>query len=424
MLRAMLGLSALWAIAQVAGTVTVSIPLERKAALVDHDAASKTFYVGKVLVGNMEHPQELQVAFETASGSLVLDSTHCRSPACLKHRQYMPSRSAAQLNRAGGVVRTGEQAALSVDYNEESHASGVVRGDMMRDQICLGSDPAGRLCTRVGFLAAANMTDDPFSELPVDGIVGLSLEGLSISNAFNFLHCISHSGATLGSHGIAPGLVPSFGLFLPKHGFGEITFGGYNSRRLASQVSWVPVEEPTKGFWQVAVKAVYIGRDALDFCRDGCRAIIDSSSSHLTVPSEALPIMQQKLAVTAVKGWLSERPLCEQAVGLPLTFVLADGNLTLDAKEYSALEGHSCIPQLHPWDVEERQSVGTRREGDRVVAAGVPLQTIVLGEPLLRKYYTIFEASAAPRVGFGVAANEVSESDEIILMQSPIRKEL
>ena len=38
------------------------------------------------------------------------------------------------------------------------------------------------------------------------------------------------------------------------------------------------------------------------------------------------------------------------------------------------------------------------------------------------KYYTIFEASAAPRVGFGVAANEVSESDEIILMQSPIRK--
>ena len=26
---------------------------------------------------------------------------------------------------------------------------------------------------------------------------------------------------------------------------------GYNSRHLASQLSWVPVEEPTKGFWQV-----------------------------------------------------------------------------------------------------------------------------------------------------------------------------
>lgn len=406
--------------------MTVSIPLERKESLIDHDAVSKTFYVGKVLVGNMEHPQELQVAFETGSGSLVLDSTHCQSPACLKHRQYMPTRSAAQLNRAGGVVRRGEQAALTVDYNEESHASGVVLGNMMRDQICLGEkDPAGRFCTRVGFLAAANMTDDPFSELPVDGIVGLSLEGLSISTAFNFLHCMSHSGAgaTMGESSGA-GLVPSFGLFLPKQGFGEITFGGYNSRRLASRVSWVPVEEPTKGFWQVAVKAVYIGSEALDFCHDGCRAIIDSSSSHLTVPSEALPIMQQKLAVTAVKGWLSERPLCEQAVGLPLTFVLADGNLTLDAKDYSALEGHSCMPQLHPWDVDERRSVGTRREGDRVVAAGVSLQTIVLGEPLLRKYYTIFDASPAsgPRVGFGVAASEVSESDEIILMQSSIRK--
>ena len=40
--------------------------------------------------------------------------------------------------------------------------------------------------------------------------------------------------------------------------------------------------------FQVAVKAVYIGSEALDFCHDGCRAIIDSSSSHLTVPSEAL----------------------------------------------------------------------------------------------------------------------------------------
>lgn len=28
----------------------------------------------------------------------------------------------------------------------------------------------------MGFLAAANMTDDPFTELPVDGIVGLSME--------------------------------------------------------------------------------------------------------------------------------------------------------------------------------------------------------------------------------------------------------
>ena len=40
------------------------------------------------------------------------------------------------------------------------------------------------------------------------------------------------------------------------------------------------------------------------------------------------------------------------------------------------------------------------------------------------KYYTIFDASPSPgaRVGFAVAANEVTESDEIILMQGPIRK--
>lgn len=58
----------------------------------------------------------------------------------------------------------------------------------------------------------------------------------SISTAFNFLHCMSHSGAgaTMGeSSGMAPGLVPSFGLFLPKHGFGEITFGG-----TSAEIAW------------------------------------------------------------------------------------------------------------------------------------------------------------------------------------------
>ena len=112
-----------------------------QAAPFGHGAASKTFYVGKMQVGNMEHSQELQVgsvdepflisidfqlfifsppwpigpstispskvAFETASGSMVLDSTHCQSPACMKHRQYMPTKTSAQLNRAGGVDPTG-----------------------------------------------------------------------------------------------------------------------------------------------------------------------------------------------------------------------------------------------------------------------------------------------------------------------------
>lgn len=77
-----------------------------------------------------------------------------------------------------------------------------------------------------------------------------------------------------------------------------------------------------KAIWassrQVNIKAVYVGNEALAFCRNGCRAIIDSSSSHITVPTEALdrwigrsdrqvmPMMQEKLAVTAAKGWLSE----------------------------------------------------------------------------------------------------------------------
>lgn len=385
---------ALPALASAVGPI--SIPLERKVAPLGD--ISKTYYVGHLLVGSA--PQRLQVGFETASGSLVLDSTRCNSPACLHHRRYAESAGAQHLNRAGGVVRTSEQAALSVDYNEDGPASGVVVGDMMRDTVCL----AEGLCAEVGFLAAKNMTDDPFLALPVDGLVGLSLEGLSISRTFNFLSCWTH-------------LPQRFALFLPAQGPGEITFGGYKSSRALSKISYVPVEDPQQGFWQVRVKAVYVGNDSLDFCNGGCRAILDSSSSHITVPTEVLPLMQQKLTVKAAKGWLSEQPLCERAQGPSLTFELEGVNVTLDAKDYSALEGHRCVPQLHPWDVEERQSTATRREGERVVTAGVHLKSLILGEPLLRKYYTIFDAQPQPRVGFA-EARELS--DEIILMQSSL----
>ena len=126
---------AMWrllSLAPLAASLPLSIPLERKA----HESlgASKTYYVGTVSVG-VETPQELkvahfnaifihfnsmfesQVAFETASGSLVLDSTHCQSPACLKHRRYVAS--GQQLNQLGGVVGVSERASLSVDYNED-----------------------------------------------------------------------------------------------------------------------------------------------------------------------------------------------------------------------------------------------------------------------------------------------------------------
>eukprot|EP00913_Durusdinium_trenchii_P000810 g756.t1 len=360
---------ALPALASAVGPI--SIPLERKVAPLGD--ISKTYYVGHLLVGSA--PQRLQVGFETASGSLVLDSTRCNSPACLHHRRYAESAGAQHLNRAGGVVRTSEQAALS-----DGPASGVVVGDMMRDTVCL----AEGLCAEVGFLAAKNMTDDPFLALPVDGLVGLSLEGLSISRTFNFLSCWTH-------------LPQRFALFLPAQGPGEITFGGYKSSRALSKISYV------------RVKAVYVGNDSLDFCNGGCRAILDSSSSHITVPTEVLPLMQQKLTVKAAKGWLSEQPLCERAQGPSLTFELEGVNVTLDAKDYSALEGHRCVPQLHPWDVEERQSTATRREGERVVTAGVHLKSLILGEPLLRKYYTIFDAQPQPRVGFA-EARELSDA--------------
>merc|ERR1719336_2208410 len=122
---------------------------------------------------------------------------------------------------------------------------------------------------------------EPFMQAPYDGIVGLGLEGLSVDSAFNFCGRLSQDNSMLSQ----------FALFVPpvdQAAHAEITFGGHNAAHLNSPLTWVPVERPELGYWQVRITSVSIGDQALDICgSSGCRGIIDSSSSRIGVPTES-----------------------------------------------------------------------------------------------------------------------------------------
>jgi len=389
----------------------IVLPLERKVALTGPAAAPipKAYYVGTIKVGKAT--EEMQVHFETGSGSLVLDSTRCSSLACIKHHRYTPD-DASALNRHGSVVARGERATISVDYSEEGSANGVVVGDMIREKVCLGPPPS--VCADFAMLAAENMTDEPFAELPIDGLVGLGMKGISISSQFNFMDRFS---ATTG--------MPSlFGLYVPRSGntgMGEISLGGHNAARLDSDLSWVSVQQPEDGYWQVKVTSVRIGTKELELCAAGCLAIIDSSSSHISIPAEVLPSVMQDLKVEVPKGWLTSQELCKKAHGEDLQLVLENGKvLTLTAQDYLQQEGKACEPQFHPLHSKDRADIGERKEDSKsVIKGGVGLNTLILGEPLLRKYYTVFD-SDSKRMGFGLAKEESTE--EIILMQGKTQR--
>lgn len=348
----------------------------------------------------------MEVLFETGSGSVILDSTKCTSPTCLKHHRYAPSK-AVGLNQRGQAGST-QRAFLEVD---EGDYTGTIHGGMMRDKVCLAST-----CFDTGMLVADNLTGNFFEEVPVDGIVGLSLEGLAISKAFHFISGLSTAG-----------LSTQFAMFLPRNEEkGEIAFGGYNPAYAGTPLMWVPVQAPEDGFWQINLAAVVIGSEKLDFCKGGCHAIIESSLPYIQVPEKVVAPMTEKLAVSAPKSWFSDQESCDATRGKDLIFILENGmNLTLSASDYTALEGKKCVPQLHPWKVEEQRSTGVRTESSTVVKqGGVNLNTLVFGQPILQKYYTVFD-DLNKKVGFSLAKapDPTPQPEEIIaLMQGSIQK--
>merc|ERR1719409_934784 len=94
----------------------------------------------------------------------------------------------------------------------------------------------------------------------------------------------------------------SFGLHLgADEDGGEITFGGYDTKRLTQPLKWAPVADPQEGRWQVAISAIRIGNNTIEACRDrACRAAIDYSASLLGVPRKLASGVESILAKAAL----------------------------------------------------------------------------------------------------------------------------
>eukprot|EP00418_Pyrodinium_bahamense_P007965 CAMPEP_0179122352 /NCGR_PEP_ID=MMETSP0796-20121207/57743_1 /TAXON_ID=73915 /ORGANISM="Pyrodinium bahamense, Strain pbaha01" /LENGTH=442 /DNA_ID=CAMNT_0020820975 /DNA_START=73 /DNA_END=1401 /DNA_ORIENTATION=+ len=401
----------------------VLLPLSRRITQFGNASSPtyKSFYMGNIRVGiAAEVPQELMVFFDTGSGQVILDSTRCSAPACLRHRQYSPDRpGAVSVNADGLPIRRGRMDIVTIGLDSHDVDPGMVQGNFVRDMVCLGMERSkgsrAEACAELILVAATNMTAEPFLQAPFDGIVGLGLEGLSVNGEYNFF----------GRLWASTGLPPHFAIFVPpgdQDSRAEIAFGGHNAARLASPLRWVPVVQPEQGFWQVAIVSIGIGTEPLEICpAAGCRGIIDSSSSQLGVPAEALQQLQGSLAATGVD--------CD--VGPELRLTLEGGVvLSLTAKDYARRKGSSCQPQLHPLLDKDRERAGRqwiynmeRRHGS------LKQSSFVLGEPVLRRYYTVFDWETK-RVGFGRAASaapatraalstdeEQPQTEEFILMQ-------
>merc|ERR1712151_514255 len=411
------------------------VPLNRQRVPVRNgDVVSvKNVYSGAIFLGTPE-AQAFTVMFDTGSGHVIVPSAKCRSESCTVHKQYDHERSAvgAAINHDGSHVKPGAER----DQMTVAFGTGEITGQFAYDRLCLGTKSEQTLtnatgvvldeqpgCIEMRIIAATAMSEEPFTSFSFDGIFGLGLDSLALSPEFSFFHMLSAQENLVH---------PSFGIFLADNDddFSEISFGGHNPERVDSKFAWAHVAMPEHGHWQVQIKAIRIGKRTLDFCVDGqCRAVVDSGTSSIAVPVS----FSDEFFDTLESSLQDPDPLeggavnCHKALGELVEIDIEGGTLVLGPGDYArpsvllseedgeeeeaaamaVLEGQAqsgevekkrprakCHPTLMPMDVPE------------------PLgpKLFILGEPVLRKYYTAYDWDKK-RIGFGLANHNGGKPD-------------
>jgi hypothetical protein len=323
----------------------------------------ESFYQADVFVGQPQ--RKMRVGFDTTLADVLFPTTRCQSLACHDRRRYSveASSSVSNVDRHGTAVPDRKTTPFKT-----VELPGLLRGDsrhvsghLLREQLCLRTEGDRTICTNTGMVAATEMTDAPFRGIPHDGLIGLSL-GSSAAPGFDFLSAFAPSGVR----------TRQFSVTLEATG-GEIALGGYDQRRIATgaSVTWSPVLRPQEGYWQVQLRTVRAGNKLVCGSAQGCRGIVDMNSPSLGVPAALFPSLQTACA------------------RVPVLLELENGVvLTLRPEEDSDAD---CSTLLAPMDLPEEFA-----------------DTFVLGEPLLRRYLTVFDhgdgPSAEPRVGFAPLA--------------------
>jgi len=249
---------------------------------------------------------------------------------------------------------------------EISFGTGNIAGDFYRDKMCIGDS----LCMDTSFIAADRESTEPFQEIPFDGIMGLGFKDLSMGKGFNIIDDF-YAGGQL------PGGQISF--YLTDGGDSEVTFGGYKSEYLNSDILWARVD--VESYWQVSIDDITFDNQPKKLCGGGCNVAVDTGTSMLAGPSDL---------VDKLTSMLGAKEDCSNFNSLPkLGFQIGDKVLNLRPDDYMDAQGTECSLSFMALDVPPPKG---------------PL--FIFGDPFLRRFVTIFDragAGSGSRVGFAVA---------------------
>lgn len=406
-----------------------SVPIRRQGKVVSF----KTSYSGVISVG-APVPQEFRVVFDTGSGHVVIPSINCDSEACLVHERFNISNSgsAVAINADGTKVPEDEMC----DQVTIGFGTGEVTGEFARDKVCLGDANSSTGCIDMHVVMAVAMSTQPFKSFNFDGIIGLGLASLALSDEFSFFQMM-HSSGQLPA--------PQFGVFLSEGEHEgeepEISVGGYNSKRTMTDLAWSPVAMSDLGYWQVRILAVRVDGVTLDVCKDGtCRGVVDTGTSHLGIPTPHDQLFADLLTTDA--GDLLD---CRLTHAPTIEFELESVNITLGASNYMRRlplrEGVNVgsvtvafndsntgsAPTQPATEVDENATNVTRHCRPKLMPVNLPEpvgpKLFILGEPVLHRYYTVYDWSKL-QVGFALANTADNRDPQLVAGNGALPEEV
>ncbi|ORX99161.1 cathepsin D [Basidiobolus meristosporus CBS 931.73] len=304
-------------------------------------------YYGEITIGTP--PQKFTVILDTGSADLWIPSIACQGAACLNHNRY--NAKASKTHRAIGKNFTTQYG----DY--------VVSGTVSEDVVDIG----GLKIPKQRF-GQATTEDDGFEYIVADGMLGLGFQGLSKTKQPPVFYNIAKDKSITD---------PVFAFWLGKYPLGgELTIGGVDPNRYAGTIKYSPVVR--QEYWEIKVTSITIGDKNIPLTVKS--AAVDTGTTLINLPTKEALELHSFMGAQYTDDGKFIVP-CDKQYPV-INFNFNGITFPLVSDDYIIRADGFCI------------------SGFRAVDYDRPV--IILGEPFLRRYYSVFDFGKK-RVGFAPA---------------------
>jgi len=313
-------------------------------------------YFGEVEIGTPA--QKFTVIYDTGSSNLWIPSKGCTN--CKPHSPAYDSSSSSTFKKDGQ--------SFALQYG-----TGSCNGFISQDSVSMG----GLTISDFKFGEVTTEAKDVFGEAPFDGILGMGVPKAAVDMVPMPMDQLVAQGKV--QHNIFAYYLSSGG----KSG-STLSLGGTDPAFHTGDFSYVPIALAAKllPYWLVSASDIKVAGKSSGSCGAllGCYMVVDTGTSLIAGPPAAID------ALTAKIGNVSQD--CSNADTLPTVAISMAG------KDFE------IGPDFYVLRAADENGKEQCILGFQGINAGAPIW--ILGDPFLRKYYTVWDAEQK-RVGFALA---------------------